>query len=95
LNDRVGNTHNGRGDIEAPQQNGNPPLPPTLPQAIAPILESRDEQTELLRQLLDKSVHGSNGARNNPALASTTYGDFTATHSLLFTEAGEPLEANH
>jgi hypothetical protein len=42
-----------------------------------------------------KSVHGNNGARNNPTLASTTYGDFTATHSLLFTEAGEPLEANH
>jgi hypothetical protein len=35
------------------------------------------------------------GARNAPALAPTTYGDFAATHPLLFTEAGETLEADH
>jgi hypothetical protein len=33
------------------------------------------------------------GARNASTL--TTYGDFAATHSPLFTEAGEPLEADH
>jgi hypothetical protein len=64
-----------------------------LPQAIASILESRDEQTELLRQLVANSTRGGNGARNAPA--STTYSDFTATHPPLFTEAGEPLEAEH
>jgi hypothetical protein len=41
------------------------------------------------------SAHGGNGARNAPAPALTTYSDFTATHPLLFTEVGEPLEANH
>jgi hypothetical protein len=66
-----------------------------LAQAIASILESHDEQTELLRQLMAKSSHMGNGARNAPAIASTTYSDFTITHPLLFTEAGEPLEANH
>jgi hypothetical protein len=35
------------------------------------------------------------GARNAPALAPTTYSDFMATHPPLFTEAGEPLVADH
>jgi hypothetical protein len=66
-----------------------------LAQAIASILESHDEQTELLRQLVASSTRGGNGARNAPALASTTYNDFAATHPPLFTEAREPLEADH
>jgi hypothetical protein len=41
------------------------------------------------------SARGGNGARNAPAPAPTTYSDFTATHPPLFTEAGEPLEADH
>jgi hypothetical protein len=49
LNDRMMNTHNGRGDPEPAHPNGSLPLPPTLAQAIASILESRDEQTKLLR----------------------------------------------
>jgi hypothetical protein len=41
------------------------------------------------------SAHGGNGSRNAPALAPTTYNDFAATHLSLFTEAREPLEADH
>jgi hypothetical protein len=53
LNDRMVNTRNGWGDAEAHQVNEpNPPLSPILAQAIASILESRDEQIELLRQLV-------------------------------------------
>jgi hypothetical protein len=63
-----------------------------LAQAIASILESRDEQTELLRHLVANSTRR---ARDAPAPALTTYGDFTATHPPLFTEAGKPLEADH
>jgi hypothetical protein len=66
-----------------------------LAQAIASILESRGEQTELLRQLIANSARGGNGARNAPAPAPTTYSDFAATHPPLFTEVGEPLEADH
>jgi hypothetical protein len=66
-----------------------------LAQAIASILESHDEQTELMRQLIANSARGGNGARNAPALALTTYNDFTATHPPVFTKAGEPLEADH
>jgi hypothetical protein len=89
------NTRNGRGDPEPTHPNGNPPPPPTLAHAIASILVSRDEQTKLLWQLVANSTCGGHGARNAPAPAPTTYGDFTATHPPLFTEAGEPLEADH
>jgi hypothetical protein len=90
------NTHNGRGDVEAPRTNGlNPPPSLTLAQAIASILESRDEQTELLRQLVANSAHYENGARKAPAPSLTTYGEFAVTHPPIFTEAGDPLEADH
>jgi hypothetical protein len=95
LDDRMLNTRNVRNGAENSQGNGNPRPPPSLAQAIASILESRDEQTELLRQLVANSTHGGNGARNAPAPALTTYSDFVATHPPLFTEAGEPLEADH
>jgi hypothetical protein len=90
------NTRNGRGDPEPAQPNGNPPSPLTMAQAIASILESRDEQTKLLWQLVANSTlaHGGNGAKNNHARGPTTYGDFMATQPPLFTEAGEHLEAN-
>jgi hypothetical protein len=93
LDDRMVNTRNVRNGAENSQGNGNPPPPPSLAQVIASILESRDEQTELLRQLVANSTRGGNGARNAPA--PTIYNDFAATHPPLFTEAGEPLEADH
>jgi hypothetical protein len=95
LDDKMVNTHNVRNGAENSQGNGNPPPPPSLAQAIASILESHDEQTELLWQLMANSTRGGNGARNAPALALTTYNDFVTTHPPLFTEAGEPLEADH
>jgi hypothetical protein len=87
------NTRNVRNGTENSQGNENPPPPSSLAQAIAAILESRDEQTELLRQLIANSTHGGNGERNAPA--PTTYSDFAAMYLPLFTEAGEPLEADH
>jgi hypothetical protein len=93
LDDRMVNTCNVQNGADNSQGNGNPPPPPSLAQAIALILESRDEQTKLLRQLVANSTRGGNGAKNAPA--PTTYNDFTSTHPPLFTEAGEPLEADH
>jgi hypothetical protein len=95
LDDRMVNTRNVQNRAENSQGNGNPPPPPSLAQAISSILESCDEQTELLWQLVANSTRGGNGARNAPAPAPTTYSDFMAMHPPLFTEAGEPLEADH
>jgi hypothetical protein len=88
------NTRNGRAEAKTSQANGNPPLPLTLAQAITSILESRDKQTELLRQVVAISTRGGNGARNAPAPTPTTYSDFIATHLPLFTKVGEPHEAD-
>jgi hypothetical protein len=95
LDDRMVNTRNRRGDLEPAYLNGKPPPPPTLAQAITSFLKSLDEQIELLRQLVANSARGGHGVRNAPALALTTYSDIAATHPSLFTEAGEPLEADH
>jgi hypothetical protein len=95
LDDRMVNTHNGWAGVESTQGNRNPPPPPSLAQAIALILESHDEQTELLWQLAGNSACEGIGVRNAPGPAPTTCGDFAAAHPLLFTEAGEPLEADH
>jgi hypothetical protein len=95
LDDRMMNTHNGWTETETSQANGNPPPPLTLAQAIASILESCDDQTELLRQLMANSTHGGNGVRNFLTSAPSTYNDIATTHPPLFTEAGEPLEADH
>jgi hypothetical protein len=95
LDDRMVNTRNVQNEAENSQGNGNPPPPSSLAQAIASILESRDEQTELLQQLVANSTRGGNGARNPPAPAPTTYSDFATTHPPLFTDAGEPLETDH
>jgi hypothetical protein len=49
LDGRMVNTRNVRNGAKNSQRNGNPPPPPSLAQAIASILESHDEQTELLQ----------------------------------------------
>jgi hypothetical protein len=49
LDGRMVNIRNVRNGAENSQGNENRPPPPSLAQAIASILESHDEQTELLR----------------------------------------------
>jgi hypothetical protein len=95
LINRMVNTCNGRGDPKPAHPNRNPPPLPTLAQVIISILESRDEKTELLRQLVANSARGVHGVRNASAPTPTTYDDIADTYPPLFTEAGEPLEADH
>jgi hypothetical protein len=96
LCNRMVHTHNGQAEAEASQANEpNPPPPSTLAQAITSIIENRNEQTEFLWPLLANSARGGNGARSNPTLAPTTYCDFTVTDPPIFSEAGEPLKADH
>jgi hypothetical protein len=95
LDYRMVKTHNGQFGAEDAQGNGNPPPVPSLAQAVASILESRDEQTELLWQMVANSARGGHGARNAPTPSPTIYSDFAATHPPLFTEARGTLKANH
>jgi hypothetical protein len=72
LYDQMVNTCNRRDDPEPAVPNRNPPPPLTLAKTIASILESRDEQTELLWQLMANStlVHGGNGGQEQPCSSS-------------------------
>jgi hypothetical protein len=95
LDDKMLNTCNGRAGVESTQGNRNLPPPPGLAHAIASILESRDVPAELLCQLVANSARGGNGPRNAPTPTPMTDVDLAATHPPLFTEAREPLEADH
>jgi hypothetical protein len=87
------NTYNRRADAEAAQPNGAPLPPPNLAQAIASIIDSRVEQTELLRLLVANSTCGGDGDGNVRDKAQSTYVEFLATQPPTFAEAGEMLEA--
>jgi hypothetical protein len=66
-----------------------------LAQVIALIRESREEQNELLHLLMTKSNRDDTVVGNARDQARSSYVEFMATHPPTFTEASEPLEADH
>ena len=70
---------------------GAPPPPPDLVQAIAAILTRRDEQTVLLRQLVEQGAAPWLGLHHPPPVPG--YQEFLGTQPPLFHIADEPLEA--
>ena len=72
---------------------GELPHPPSLAEAIAAILESRDEQTGLLRQLVQNSARAV-GREGQQGPRASSYADFLATHPPMFHVTTEPLDAD-
>ena len=71
-------------------QGAQPPPSSSLTQAIAALIADRNEQTELLRQLVQ-----SNAGRGRQAPpAETDYVGFLATQPPLFHKADNPLDAD-
>ena len=68
------------------------PPPPSLATAIAAILDSRGEQTELLRHIAQNL--GNNHPSARPVDALSTYQDFVNTQPPLFHKAEDPMEAD-
>jgi hypothetical protein len=95
LHDSMVSARDGSADAETTQSGGHSSPPPTLAQVIASIRESRDEQTELLRLLVTNSSRDGNVVGNARDQAQSSYVKFLATHPPTFTEATEPLEADH
>jgi hypothetical protein len=87
--------HDGSVDAETAQSGEHSSHPPTLAQIIASIRESRDEKTELLRLLMTNSNHDGTVVGNARDQARSSYVEFLAIHLPTFTEASEPLEADH
>ena len=71
-------------------QGAQPRPPPSLAQAIAALIADHNEQTELLRQLVES--HAGRGRQAPPA--ETDYIGFIATQPPLFHKANDPLEAD-
>jgi hypothetical protein len=86
--DRAGTS---RGGEETPNP---PPVPPTLAEAIAAIVNATTDNTRFLRELAGNQFqqHGGRGPPQGPR--DTTYLEFYETHPPLFVKAKEPLEAD-
>ena len=67
-----------------------PPPPPSLAQTIAALIADRNEQTELMRQLVQNNA----GRGQQAPPAETAYVGFLATQPPLFHKADDPLEAD-
>ena len=67
-----------------------PQPPPSLAQAIAALIADRNEQTELMRQLVQANA----GRDRQAPPAETDNVGFLATQPPLFHKADDPLEAD-
>jgi hypothetical protein len=88
-------THDVSADAETAQPDGHLSPPPTLAQVIVSIRESRDEQTELLRLLVNNSNCDDTVVGNAQDEAQSSYMKFLTTQLPTFTEASEPVEVDH
>ena len=80
----MGDNHDNENHDALPQQ------PPSLVQAIAALIADRNEQTELMRQLVQNNA----GRGRQAPPAETDYVGFLATQPPLFHKADDPLEAD-
>ena len=69
-----------------------PPNPPNLAQAIAAMLPGRDEQTALLREIVEQGRAQRQEHHHQPTVPG--YEQFLITQPPLFHKADEPLEAD-
>ena len=69
-----------------------PPNPPDLAQAIAAMLTGRDEQTALLREIVEQGRAQRHEHHHPPPVSGCP--EFLATQPPLFHKADEPLEAD-
>src|SRR6185312_14130485 len=70
-----------------------PQPPPSLAQAIVALIVDRNEQTELMRQLVQNNA-GRGQQAPPPPPAETDYVSFLATQPPLFHKADDPLDAD-
>src|SRR6266542_6762567 len=71
--------------------NDNPPPPPTMAEVLMQIERNRQDQTKLLRVLVQNTApRGGNGAERHD-----DYSDFLRTQPPVFTRAKDPLDADH
>ena len=82
---QMGDNHDNENHEALPQQ------PPSLAQAVAALIADRNEQTELIRQLVQAQANVGRGRHAPlPPPAETDYVGFLATQPPLFHKADDP-----
>ena len=82
-------TSYGREDTPNP-----PPVPPTLAEAIAALVNATADNTRFLREMVGNQFQPHGGRAPPQGPRETTYMEFFETRPPLFIKAEEPLEAD-
>jgi hypothetical protein len=86
--DGAGTSH-GREDIPNP-----PPIPPTLAEAIAALVNATADNTRFLHEMAGNQFQQQGGRAPPQGPRETSYLDFSETRPPLFIKAEDPLEAD-
>jgi hypothetical protein len=71
-----------------------PPVPPTLAEAIAALVNATADNTRFLREMAGQQFQQQGGRGYQQGPHETTYLDFSETRPPLFVKAEDPLEAD-
>jgi hypothetical protein len=71
-----------------------PPVPPTLAEAIAALVNATTDNTRFLREMAGQQFQQQGGRGYQQGPRETTYLDFSETRPPLFVKAEDPLEAD-
>jgi hypothetical protein len=87
--------HDGAGTSGGREDTPNPPpVPPTLAEAIAALVNATADNTRFLREMAGNQFQQHGGRAPPQGLRDTTYSEFSKTRPPLFIKAEEPLEAD-
>jgi hypothetical protein len=87
--------HDGAGTFRGREDTPNPPpVPPTLAEAIAALVNATADNTRFLREMAGNQFQHHGGRAPPQGPRDTTYLEFSETQPLLFIKAEEPLEAD-
>jgi hypothetical protein len=86
---------NGAGTSRGRESTPNPPpVPPTLAEAIATLVNATADNTRFLREMAGQQFQQQGGRGYQQGPRETSYLDFSETRSPLFVKAEDPLEAD-
>jgi hypothetical protein len=71
-----------------------PPVPPTLVEAIAALVNATADNTRFLREMAGQQFQQQGGRGYQQGPRETSYLDFSETRPPLFVKAEDPLEAD-
>jgi hypothetical protein len=87
--------HDGAGTSRGREDTPNlPPVPPTLAEAIAALVNATADNTRFLREMADNQFQQHGGRAPPQGPRETSYLDFSETRPPLFVKAEDPLEAD-